>query len=654
MVDTNMSTSHPSPPTARVPLSMWKKLLFTVITMSIPLVLLAIVELGLRLFGWGGYPPFFRMVGEVAPNQQLWMVEPAASTPYFFANPTRPGYAEQSSFVMPKPAGTVRIFLFGESAAKGYPQPRNLAMSSFMEAMLTDAWPGRTVEVINMGTTAVASFPIIPMVSEAVALQPDLFVFYVGNNEFFGAYGTASINSAGTLPDWALPWMRAARGLGVVQVFDRVFQRSVEKDRTLMEQMIGQTVIAADSPLRDAAARNLNAHLGQMLDAAQAAGIPTIVCTTASNESGVAPLGEGGGASERFAEAKKLSAAGDRVHAAEAFLAARDLDTMPWRPTSSTENSIRRAALSHNAPLCDIAARFRQLSPEGATGWELADDHVHLTVRGQAEAARAIAETMATLPPPLAVDPVVLAALPSWQSYAQRLGTNNFDDYRVHHTLRILFGIPFMKRSNAEAFTRFNTLCQEAESRMSVPIADTVRQWQTMTPHAGGLRPITGMVARTMLRDGNIAEAARLYEIACSQVPPYTSWQIEYVYFLIACHEKLHGSLTEADRARAADVIADGQFLLKNGYSSSGLTERYVGRLHQLRGEWAASIPYLQDARSKLNADDLVACDQALVMALVKTGRAPEAADVIERGIRDSGKFSSTYRQMREQLLPKR
>jgi hypothetical protein len=175
-----------------------------------------------------------------------------------------------------------------------------------------------------------------------------------------------------------------------------------------------------------------------------------------------------------------------------------------------------------------------------------------------------------------------------------------------------------------------------------------------MTPHAGGLRPITGMVARTMLRDGNIAEAARLYEIACSQVPPYTSWQIEYVYFLIACHEKLQGSLTEADRARAADAIADGQFLLKNGYSSSGLTERYVGRLHQLRGEWAASIPYLQDARSKLNADDLVACDQALVMALVKTGRAPEAADVIERGIRDSGKFSSTYRQMREQLLPKR
>jgi hypothetical protein len=55
-----------------------------------------------------------------------------------------------------------------------------------------------------------------------------------------------------------------------------------------------------------------------------------------------------------------------------------------------------------------------------------------------------------------------------------------------------------------------------------------------------------------------------------------------------------------------------------------------------------------------LNADDLVACDQALVMALVKTGRAAEAAEVIERGIRDSGKFSSTYRQMREQLLPKR
>jgi hypothetical protein len=56
----------------------------------------------------------------------------------------------------------------GESAAKGYPQPRNLSMQSFLEAMLQDAWPDRKVEVISLGTTAVASFPLVSMVREAV------------------------------------------------------------------------------------------------------------------------------------------------------------------------------------------------------------------------------------------------------------------------------------------------------------------------------------------------------------------------------------------------------------------------------------------------------------------------------------------------------
>lgn len=55
--------------------------------------------------------------------------------------------------------------------------------------------------------------------------------------------------------------------------------------------MSGQAYIPAQSALREAAGRNLAAFLGAMLDKALAAGIPAIVCTTASNESGLAPLG---------------------------------------------------------------------------------------------------------------------------------------------------------------------------------------------------------------------------------------------------------------------------------------------------------------------------------------------------------------------------
>jgi lysophospholipase L1-like esterase len=628
----------------------WKRRMFIAATMGVPVALVLALELALRLFGWGGYPAFIRDAGELRPGERLCLVEPAATKPYFFANPTRPGYAEETNFRMPKPAGTVRIFVIGESAAKGYPQPRNLSMSSFLRAMLEDAWPGRAVEVINMGTTAVASFPLVSMMDEVVEHDPDLVVLYVGNNEFFGAYGTASINAVGTMPTWALPVMRAVRGLAVVQAFDAVVHRGADEDRTLMEQMVGQAVIAADSPLRASAARNLGTHLGQMIDAAKDAGVPVLVCTTASNEAGLAPLGEGSAAAARFQDARRMAASGDRAGAREAFLDARDLDTMPWRPIRATEEAIRAAAREHGAPLCDIAAEFRELGPDAATGWELLDDHVHLSVRGQAEAARAMVRAMSGLPPPVAVDSTAAAALPAWQSYAARLGTNPWDDYRVNHTLRVLFGVPFMRRTNPEAFARFDGACRAFEATMSPPILAVAREWQSGRVHAGATRPLTGMVARILLRENRVPEAATLYEIARRQVPDYNSWHLEYTYFLLACRERLNGSLDDADRAMAAAAVDEGRFLLEHGFSESGMAERYVGRLLQLRGGWAEAIPFLEAARPKMAAEDLVACDQALVLSYIRAGRAQDALGLVDRGIRESGRFAPVYRRMREEI----
>ena len=632
------------------PLPAWKRWLFMGITLAIPLVALAVAEAGLRLGGWGGYPAFFRIAGQLPSGASVALVEPAATKPYFFANPTRPGYAEETNFLMPKPADTVRIFLVGESAAKGYPQPRNLSMAAFLKAMLADAWPEKNVEVISLGTTAVASFPLVYLTREAVRYQPDLVVFYVGNNEFFGAYGVASINSFGTLPTWALPWMRAVRGLAVVQAVEGVVRGKADENRSLMEQMVGKTVIPADSPLRAAAARNLETHLGRMLDAVQSAGIPAVVCTTASNEAGLAPLGEGGEAATRFAVAKTQAAAGDRAAARESFLAARDLDTMPWRPISATERAIRRVATDRDVVFCDVAEIFRGLSSEPATGWDLLDDHVHLSLRGQAEVARAIAASMATLPEGLRVDPARVESLPDWKAYAERLGTNEWDDYRVNHTLRVLFGVPFMKRTNRAAFDRFETACREAEAGMSPETREEARQWQSFRPHAGGLRPLTGMVARVMLRENKPAEAERLYAIAQRQVPDYTSWYLEYLYFKLACRQRINGRLSAADLDEAGHGIAQGRFLLRRGYSQTGLTERYVGRLHQLRGEWRESIEPLLASRSRLAGTDLVACDQALVQAYVETGDMAAARAIVAEGLRGAGRLAPAYRSLEAQI----
>jgi hypothetical protein len=49
-------------------------------------------------------------------------------------------------------------------------------------------------------------------------------------------------------------------------------------------------------------------------------------------------------------------------------------------------------------------------------------------------------------------------------------------------------------------------------------------------------------------------------------------------------------------------------------------------------------------------AEDLVACDQALIASYLKCGRAADARALAERGIRESGRFSGVYRQLLEQV----
>ena len=68
-----------------------------------------------------------------------------------------------------------------------------LGLAAFLQLMLQDAWPDRRVEVINLGTTAIASFPVLGITTEALDYEPDLVVVYTGHNEFFGTYGVASV-----------------------------------------------------------------------------------------------------------------------------------------------------------------------------------------------------------------------------------------------------------------------------------------------------------------------------------------------------------------------------------------------------------------------------------------------------------------------------
>jgi len=675
--------------------------LFIAISVALPLVLLLAIEGGLRLFGFGGYPDTFRRVGKLADGSTLIITDNPGPASYFFANKSRPGTLRQECLVMPKPAGVFRIVLAGESAAKGFPQPKALSAASFLKTMLQDLVPDKSIEVINLGTTAVASFPVLGMVTESLDYSPDLVIVYVGNNEFFGAYGVASLHSAGRSPA-VIKALRAFRWTAVAQFIDaKLRPAAASGDKTLMETMIGQSFIASDDPARAAAARTLREFVGAMVDRCRAKGVPVVVCTPPFNERDLAPLGEPeittrsleestrvksliaagaamlkandhAGAANNAREVLKSwphhanawfllgqarSAIGDESGAAKAFQSAENCDTMPWRPPSPSVEAVREAAANHGAVLCDLIAAFRGASGGGGIGWELMDDHVHPSLRGQDLAARTIARTLAEhkLVPGLELSE--LDAMPDWNAFAARLGANPYEAYGVAHTVRILFDIPFFRATNPEGFPRFDAVCKELDSRVTPEVREALRDWQKPETHLGGeQRPISGMVGKRLIAARNPAEAEPLFRVAAESVPQYSSWSAEFTYYMLACRLALrpvNGQvLDDAEKQIALAAVGRCEVLLSQGRSPSGQAERYAGRLCQLRGEHEKAIPFLLTAREKLFETDRVANDQALVEAYVATGQPEKARAVVEKGIEQSGKYADMYRRMRGLIRP--
>src|SRR5882724_7920956 len=130
------------------PLSRKQITAFRLLCVALPFLLLGLLEGALRLAGLGGYAPIIRPIGQTE-HGTLVITDPAGAATWFYANRKRPGFNEQYSFYQPKPPGTLRIVLVGESAMKGFPEPRHLAAAAFLGEMLKDAWPDRHVEIIN-------------------------------------------------------------------------------------------------------------------------------------------------------------------------------------------------------------------------------------------------------------------------------------------------------------------------------------------------------------------------------------------------------------------------------------------------------------------------------------------------------------------------
>src|SRR5215831_3402944 len=115
----------------------------------VPLLLLVVIEFGLRLGGYGYNPDYFRQI-EIkgrkyyVPNEEFC---------YRFFPPAIARTPMPFPFAADKATNTFRIFVFGESAANGDPDS-TYSFGRYLEILLRERYPGTDFEVICVAVTA--------------------------------------------------------------------------------------------------------------------------------------------------------------------------------------------------------------------------------------------------------------------------------------------------------------------------------------------------------------------------------------------------------------------------------------------------------------------------------------------------------------------
>ncbi|MEM1270842.1 MAG: hypothetical protein AAGI08_12440, partial [Bacteroidota bacterium] len=270
--------------------------LFTVAALLLPVLFFALLEGGLRVFGYGDSYPLFVPV-DVAPEYRYQ--NPQVARRYFAAQRRVPN-ANTDFFKAEKRENGIRIFVQGGSSAAGYPFYNGGAFSRLLEQRLQQTFPDRDVEVVNTAMAAVNSYALADLSDEILAEQPDAVLIYAGHNEYYGALGVASAESLGRLQPVVSAYLKL-RQFRTVQLLRNLIVRARTAvggsarpdDATLMERIVGEQRVPLESELFGLGVEQFRRNLEALLSAYQTAGVPVYIGTLASNERDHAPFLDG-------------------------------------------------------------------------------------------------------------------------------------------------------------------------------------------------------------------------------------------------------------------------------------------------------------------------------------------------------------------------
>ena len=387
-----------------------------------------------------------------------------------------------------KPPGTVRIFVFGESAAMGDPEPA-YGFARQLERLLQARHPGQTIEVVNAAMTAINSHVVREIAKDCAPHGGDFWLVYAGNNEVIGPFGAGTVFGRQALDLAAVRLNLALQTTRIGQLFAQLIPRSQKPENWEgLELFLGQQVTAEDPRLKNVYA-NFAANLADIADRGRRSGATVLFATVPVNLRDSPPFAslhrpglrpeELAGWEKDFAAGKQAQDEGrfdealaDYQNAAKIddqfaqlifqratcelqlkptagadgdFRRARDLDTLRFRADSRINGIIRQVAAAKGVALTDADQQFAR-EPADIPGDDLFYDHVHLNFTGNYRLAIAFADELEKHWPGV---PSAAAPWLAETEVERRLAFTDFDQRRVATVMRArLQQPPFTAQSN--------------------------------------------------------------------------------------------------------------------------------------------------------------------------------------------------------------
>ena len=678
---------QPGTPAERRPdgaprLTSWPaRLLAGALAIAAPVLCFVLLEIGLRAFGYGYRTEFFVKIGGregYTTNQQYgWRFFPRA-----IARTPVVGYLPAE-----KPPQTYRIFVLGESAAMGVPEPA-FSFGRILETMLREQYPGVTFQVLNAAMTAINSHVILPIARDCARQKGDLFILYMGNNEVVGPYGPGTVFQDVYSPNRSLIrasiWARATRTGQLVANTAALLGRPEEEPREWGGMaMFLQHLVPADDPRLSKVCGDFRANLTDICRVALRAGVRVILFTVPVNLLDNPPFasvhrrdlsasersrweaiygsaieldraGEYSQAVEKYLEAAKLDdrfaelhyrlgrcllALKQRQEARQHYVLARDLDALRFRADSAINRIIREVAagmLPQGAQLLDAELAFAQSqkTENDLPGEGLFYEHVHPNFAGNYLLAKAAFQRVAAILPQWAARQGAQVTPPSLNQTAARLPLTGWDQYQMAAEMFALMDQPPFTNQLAFPASRARREQQLIELKARYASPQALREARTAYLEAVRRRPddLEGRfrLAALLRECGDQAGAAEQWQALIRLVPGVAPW-----YASLGDALRDQGKLDEAiEQEERALRLEPG---LATAHLSLGTALERQGRLDQ------AAASYFQALRLKPNYAE---AHNNLGVLLTKRGQIQQAIAHYSEAVRIKPDFAEAHNNL--------